>query len=183
MCGRRIQGCHSPNLKQKINKNLEVLNNWDKWHTLKWAKSSSLVRSNSSKYKEYTSIQPYTLITENTAPNKIMVKLYPNIGSLAIDEKSQAINRNIRNAAKENSHGTILFSCSWKIIILLKYTMKNNNKFVLPCVEQILRSSWLQKLQQRQQMKTMRTKPIYFSLKHKSNYIKLSQINKHNQIY
>jgi hypothetical protein len=75
MCGRCIQGGHSSNLKQKMITNLEVLNNWDKWHTLRWAKSSSLVKSNSSKYKEYTSIQPYTLITENTAPNKIMVKL------------------------------------------------------------------------------------------------------------
>lgn len=81
-------------------------------HTLKCAKSSSLVKSNSSKYKEYTSIQPYTLITVNSAPNNIIVKLYPNIGSLAIEENNHAINLNIVNAANEKSHGTIRFSCS-----------------------------------------------------------------------
>lgn len=84
----------------------------DKPHTLKCAKSSSLVKSNSSKYKEYTSIQPYTFMTVNNAPNKIMVKLQPNMGSLAIEENNQAINLNTVNAANENNQGTIRFSCS-----------------------------------------------------------------------
>lgn len=81
-------------------------------HTLKCAKSSSLVKSNNSRYKEYTSIQPYTFITVNTAPSKAMVKLYPNMGSLAMEENNQAKNRKTVNAANENSHGTIRFSCS-----------------------------------------------------------------------
>lgn len=43
-----------------------------------------------------------------------MVKLYPNIGSLAIEENVQAIKRNTVNAANVNNHGTIRFSCSCK---------------------------------------------------------------------
>lgn len=76
MCCRCIKRVHSSNLKKNnnVNKQARTLIN-DKLHTLKCAKSSSFVRSDSSRNKEYTSIQPYTLITVNTAPRIIMVKL------------------------------------------------------------------------------------------------------------
>jgi len=51
-------------------------------------------------------------MTLNNAPSKIMEKLYPNMGSFAIEENNQAINRNTVNAANENNQGTIRFSCS-----------------------------------------------------------------------
>lgn len=78
------------------------------------------------------------------APSNIIVKLYPNIGSLAIEENVQAITRNIVNTANENNHGTIRFSCSCKLsnyiinsilIIIVKKIL------ILPCVKQILKSN------------------------------------------
>lgn len=73
-----------------------------------------------------------------------MVKLYPKIGSLAIEENVQAIIRNIVNTANENNHGTIRFSCSYKLsnyIINSMLILTKNRIFILPCVKQILRSS------------------------------------------
>lgn len=67
----------------------------------------------------------------NTAPSKIIVKLYPNIGSLAIEENNHAINLNIVNAANEKSHGTIRFSCSYKLKKILILVLSVSIKYVI----------------------------------------------------
>lgn len=111
------------------------------------------------------------------APSNIMVKLYPKIGSLAIEENVQAIIRNIVNTANENSHGTIRFSCSYKLsnyvnilIIIMKKIL------ILPCVKQILKSSLSQILLLPQQMKIMQITPTNSLLKYRKHVHKYYSI-------
>lgn len=109
------------------------------YHTRKWATSSNRVRSQSSRYKEYTTSRPYTETQMNTIHRRHIKILYANIISFTMLKNKKANNLKRVKMAKAYSHGTIFFSCSFRRAVIkirevtkttIPPSMENNAKTI-----------------------------------------------------